>query len=114
MPGRASIWVRLQSVRHVNAIRAVSIKAMKNTTKLLAERGPERLHRPRLIQLLKLADGPVRIASAYVTDRELLISTHTRNVRLVTSMVPMDIASGATSLESLGALIDSGVECRFT
>jgi hypothetical protein len=43
-------------------------------TELLAEEGRQRQHRLRLWQLLESADGPVRIASAYVTDRELLVS----------------------------------------
>ncbi len=81
--------------------------------KVIAEHGHDRQHRPRLCHLLKSSDDPVRIASAYVTDRELLLSTSGRNIRLVTSLAPMDIASGATSLETLGALIDAGVDCRF-
>ena len=66
--------------------------------KLLAEEGRQRQHRLRLRQLLESADGPVRVASAYVTDRELLVGVRNRDVRLVTSLLPMDIASGATRL----------------
>lgn len=80
---------------------------------IIAERGHERQHRPRLRRLLESSDDPVRIASAYVTDRELLLGTSGREIRLVTSLAPMDIASGATSLQTLGVLIDAGVECRF-
>jgi HKD family nuclease len=36
-----------------------------------------------------------------------------RDIRLLTSLLPMDIASGATSLEALRVLIESGVECRY-
>ena len=79
---------------------------------LVVEDGNQRYHRQRLNALLKNTQGTVRIASAYVTDRELLIGTKNRNIRLLVSLVPMDIASGATSLETLRALIESGVECR--
>jgi hypothetical protein len=79
---------------------------------LIAEEGGQRHHRRRLRQLLEAAGGPVRIASAYVTDRELLLGVSDRDVRLVTSLLPMDITSGATSLETLRALIESGVICR--
>lgn len=81
--------------------------------KLLAEDGCQRQHRLRLRRLLQSTDGPVRIASAYVTDREFLIGGGALDVRLITSLSPMDIASGATSLETLRALIESGVKCRF-
>jgi hypothetical protein len=80
---------------------------------VIPEHGHDRQHRPRLSRLLETSDEPVRIASAYVTDRELLLGSSGLEIRLVTSLVPMDIASGATSLETLGALIDAGVECRF-
>jgi hypothetical protein len=80
---------------------------------LIAEDGRNRQHRLRLHRLLESANDPVRIASPYVTDRELLLGTRGREIRLVTSLSPMDIASGATSLETLGALIDAGVNCRF-
>jgi len=40
---------------------------------LLAEEGTERRHRPRFCQLLESADGRVRIASPYITNRSLLI-----------------------------------------
>jgi hypothetical protein len=80
---------------------------------VIAERGQDRQHRPRLRRLLESSDDAVRIASAYVTDRDLLLGTRGREIRLVTSLVAMDIASGATSLETLGAFINAGVECRF-
>jgi len=81
--------------------------------KLIVEDGSQRQHRQRLKRLLDKTKGTVRIASAYVTDRDLLIFIKSRKIRLLTSLLPMDIASGATSLETLGALIKSGVECRF-
>jgi PLD-like domain len=80
---------------------------------VIAENGRDRQHRLRLRHLLESTNGPVQIASAYVTDRELLLGTPGREVRLVTSLLAMVIASGATSLETLGALIDAGVKCRF-
>lgn len=54
----------------------------------------------------------LRIASAYVTDRELLTGTPDRERRLLISLLPMDVASEATSIETLGTLIKSGVNCR--
>ena len=80
---------------------------------VIAENGHDRQHRRRLRHLLESTNDLVRIASAYVTDRELLLGVRGREIRLVTSLLPMDIASGATSLESLRALIHAGVKCRF-
>ncbi len=79
---------------------------------VIAEQGSERLHRQRLRALLKTTTGTVRIASAYVTDRELLREVKNRKVRLVTSLMPMDVASKATNLEALRAFLQSQVECR--
>jgi len=69
-------------------------------------------HRRRLQQLLESTDGIVRIASAYVTEKNLLIGVKNREIRLVTFMSQMDIISGATSVEALHTLIESGVQCR--
>lgn len=80
---------------------------------LVIEDGCQRCHRHRLSALLKKTQGTVRIASAYVTDRALLLGTKNRSIRLLVSLMPMDIASGATSLETLRVLIEFGVECRF-
>lgn len=73
--------------------------------------GP-RHHRKRLMCLLEGTTGILRIASAYVTDRELLLGNTDRERRLLISLLSMDIASGATKLEALGAIINSGAECR--
>lgn len=81
--------------------------------RLLAEFGHERLHRQRLQQLLGESNGAVRIASPYVTDRSLLLRETDREIRLITSLLPMDVTSGATNLDVLQAFINSGVECRF-
>jgi hypothetical protein len=81
--------------------------------KLILEDGSsQRKHRQRLNGLLTSTKGMLRIASAYVTDRELLTGTSYRERRLLISLLPMDVASGATSVETLGALIKSGVNCR--
>jgi hypothetical protein len=69
-------------------------------------------HRNRLLQLLRTTGGPVRIATAYVTETDLLADLGTRCVRLLTGLSIIDIASGATSLDSLEVLIQSGVQCR--
>jgi hypothetical protein len=69
-------------------------------------------HRRKLLDLLKGADGLVRIASAYVTDTELLSGLGTRSVHLLTSLSRLDLITGASSLESLRCLVESGVHCR--
>jgi hypothetical protein len=79
---------------------------------VIVENGRDRQHRPSLRKLLETTKGPVRIASAYVTDTELLFGIKNRTVQLLISLLRMDVISGATSLESLRLLIESGVECR--
>ncbi len=73
----------------------------------------ERQHRTTLRSLLKEAEGTVRIASAYVTDTVLLSGSKGQDVRLLTFISRQDIILGATSLDSLIALLDEGVECRY-
>ena len=80
---------------------------------LIAEDGELRQHRPRLRRLLEQSDGPVRIASPYVTHRELLIGAPNRDIRLLTTLLPMDIVSGATSIETLRAFLKAKVRCKF-
>ncbi|MEI7637017.1 MAG: phospholipase D family protein [Syntrophus sp. (in: bacteria)] len=79
---------------------------------LIAEDGGTRQHQQRLRGLIKNTQGAVRVASPYVTDRTLLSDIKNRKVYLLTSLTPMDIISGATSIEILQLLIKSGVECR--
>src|SRR5438045_1108539 len=79
---------------------------------ILEDGTPQRKHRQQLKGLLKSTVGILRIASAYVTDRELCTATIERERRLLISLLPMDVASGATSIETLGALLKSGVKCR--
>ena len=79
---------------------------------ILEDGSPTRMHRKRLESLLTSTTGPVRIASAYVTDSDLLTKPAKRDRRLLVSLMAMDIASGATRLETIGTLIKSGVECR--
>ena len=74
--------------------------------------GP-RKHRNLLRSLLKRTEGTVRIASAYVTDTDLLSDIKKRDVRLLTYLSKMDIIVGASSLDSLTALIKGGVQCRY-
>ena len=87
--------------------------ARQNMLAVIAEIGPKRQHRQRLHHLLESTPGLVRIASPYVTDRELLLGKRGRDIRLITTLLPMDIASGATSVETLCALMKAGVNCRF-
>ena len=70
------------------------------------------LHRERLLQLLRTTSGPVRIATAYLTETGLLTELGGRDVRLLTGLSAMDIVSGATSVDSLETIIFSGVQCR--
>jgi hypothetical protein len=79
---------------------------------ILEDGSSQRKHRKCLNSLLASTKGMLRIASAYVTDRELLTGTPDRERRLLISLLPMDVASGATSIETLGTLIKSGVNCR--
>src|SRR5436190_1168544 len=80
--------------------------------KVIVENGRNRQHRQRLRNLLETTKGAVRIASAYVTETDLLFGINNREVQLLTSLLRMDVISGATSLESLRSLIESGVHCR--
>ena len=79
---------------------------------ILEDGSPKRNHRRHLNGLLTSTTGILRFASAYVTDRDLLTRAPDRERHLLISLLPMDVASGATSLETLGTLIKSGVECR--
>jgi hypothetical protein len=81
---------------------------------LMAETGSlERQHRNTLQNLMRQAEVAVRIASAYVTDTRLLSGMKGRDVRLLTYISKMDIIAGASSLDSLTALIEAGVQCRY-
>ncbi len=82
------------------------------TTLYLEDGSLDRKHRDGLASLLASTKGIVRIASAYVTDRHLVSGLNGRPIRLLVSLLPMDVASGATSLETLRWMIESGVECR--
>ena len=81
--------------------------------KLIIEDGRHRQHRQWLRKLLETTQGTVRIASAYVTDTDLLSGTSNRKVYLLTSLLRMDVVSEATSLKALRSLVESGVQCRF-
>jgi len=73
----------------------------------------ERQHRNTLHNLMKQTERVVRIASANVTDTHLLSDIKNRDVRLLTYLSKMDIIGGASSLDSLTALIKAGVRCRY-
>lgn len=79
---------------------------------LVAEDGSNRKHRPMLRYMLESNQGPVRIASAYVTVADLAWNTHLREARFLTSLLRYDVVSGATSLEALKRMIEAGVQCR--
>lgn len=79
---------------------------------VIAETSGKRRHEPAFRKLLNTTSGLVRIATAYITDNDLLPSIEKRKVQLLTSLVPMDVASGAISLRTLRSLIEAGVQCR--
>lgn len=82
--------------------------------KFILENGThKRQHRMTFLELLSNTVGIIRVATAYVTERQLLSSATVRERRLLTSLAKMDIVSGATSLDALAALISTGVECRI-
>lgn len=74
--------------------------------------GDRRFHRERLESLIDSSNGIVRIATAYITDRTILTRAECER-RLLIPLRPIDVVSGATSLETIRALIDDGVECRL-
>lgn len=76
--------------------------------------GKARSHRGLLKSLQEETTGEVRVASAYVTDPSLLLAAKGRKRKLLISLEPMDVASGATSLECLRALLQSSVEIRYS
>ncbi len=80
--------------------------------KVVAEDGKQRKHRQFLQSLLETTEGPVRIASAYITDKDLLFGIGNREVHVLTDLSPLDIASGASSLESVASLIRKGAKCK--
>lgn len=87
---------------------------MSVDAKLILEAGEsDRAHRIRLASLIENSDGPIRVASAYVTDRDFFFACRDRDRRLLTSLSPMDLASGSTSIKTLRALIESGVDIRI-
>lgn len=102
-----------ESCRVRSAIIDLNRKKGFRMAGLILEDGRKRRHPDRLRELVRKTPGTVRVASAYVTDRVLLTGITGRRIRLLTSLMDMDIASGATNLGALGALIESGVECRF-
>lgn len=83
------------------------------TTLILEGTTAHRHHRERLESLAKEAVNNVSIASAYVTDYSILKLCGHCERRLLTSLNEMDIAAGATSIESLRCLLENGVVVRF-
>jgi hypothetical protein len=86
---------------------------VRPVNRLVLEDGtPQRRHRERLRELVGSTTGSLRIATAYVTDRELAKAAAGRETFLLISLLPMDVASGATSIETLGWMLQAGVQCR--
>jgi hypothetical protein len=55
----------------------------------------------------------LRIATAYVTDTQLLSDLKTRKVHLLTYRSKMNLITGASSLNSLIKLVKASVQCRY-
>ena len=72
---------------------------------VLAERTSDsgRAHTDQLDKLLRSTAGQVRIASPYVTETGIIQQLAKRKTRLLTSLSPMDVVSGATRLDALSA-----------
>lgn len=70
------------------------------------------MHRKILEELLAKTQETVRIASPYVTDKDLLLTSEVKNVRLLTALSKVDVVIGATSLDCLQLLVERGVKCR--
>lgn len=73
----------------------------------------ERTHRKKLQELRDQTESILRVASAYVTDTQLLSGLNGRKVHLLTYISKMDLITGASSIESLFTLIKAGVQCRY-
>jgi hypothetical protein len=81
---------------------------------LIAEaESAERQHRKKLQELMDQTKCILRIASAYVTDTQLLSDLKGREVHLLTYISRMDLITGASSLESLIKLVKAGVQCGY-
>lgn len=81
---------------------------------VLAEAGSDTKHYKRLKKLLRDATGTTRIATAYLTERQLISRRLKHEVRLLVPDSIPDIARGAISLKALEDLIAAGVNGRFS
>jgi hypothetical protein len=79
--------------------------------KLLTDDSHGRQHRSRLGQLIADTNGPIRVATAYVTDGDLLASD--RPTCLLVGVTAQDVACGATKTEPLKKIVESGVQVRY-
>lgn len=82
--------------------------------KVLAEAGSDEKHYRRLKELIGAANGAIRIATAYLTERELISRVMKHDVRLLVPDSLVDIARGAISLDALAGIIRAGVSGRFS
>ena len=80
---------------------------------VLAEEGSDERHYKRLKELLRGEHGTVRIATAYITERELISGGSRHDVRLLVPDSIVDVARGTISLDALAGLIKTGVSGRF-
>ncbi len=81
---------------------------------ILAEEGSDEKHYKRLKQRLANSDGMVRIATAYITERELISERLRHDIRLLVPDSIGDIARGTISLDALAGIIKTGVQGRFS
>lgn len=81
---------------------------------ILAEEGSDEKHYGRLKERLATAEGIVRIATAYITERELISKRVRHDIRLLVPDSIDDIARGTISLGALAGMIKAGVQGRFS
>src|SRR5882757_1523655 len=81
--------------------------------KIIAEKGDGRLHDRQLKDLRDRTKGMICIASPYITDTTILSDNTVREFRILTSLLALDIITGATSIKSLSLIVEAGVSCAY-
>ena len=70
--------------------------------------GSHRQHRQGLRNLLETTKGPVRIASAYVTERDLLLGFKNREIQVLTRLLTEQRALFSSDRKAAGELLSVG------
>lgn len=79
----------------------------------LIEDGYERKHKKKLTSLISSSKTSIDIATAYLTETDLLKGKSNANVRILTSVSASDILSGSVSLDAISSLFKQGNEVRL-